>query len=115
MTFIFSMQVDLDLGKDGYVGPGRRSKVRSYAKKMCFTTLLPCFEVKVKGRVKVKGQCHIQRSRSTFWRAAVDIRGSALLVAAKSNRSHYQSKVFVCVSLISGHMRIISRMRSIGF
>ncbi len=28
--------------------------------------------------------------------------------------SHYQFKVFVCVSLISGRMRIIARMRSIG-
>ena len=55
-----------------------------------------------------------QRSRSTVWRAAVDIRGLALPSAAKSNRSHYQFKVFVCVSLISGRMRIIVRMRSIG-
>ena len=37
-----------------------------------------------------------QRSRSNFWRVAVDLRGSALPSAAK--RSHYQSKVFVCVS-----------------
>ena len=31
---------------------------------------------------------------------------------------HYQSEVFVCVSIISGHirhMRIIAQMRSIGF
>ena len=28
---------------------------------------------------------------------------------------YYQSKVFVCVSVISGHVRIIARMRSIGF
>ncbi len=54
-------------------------------------------------------------SRSIFWRAAVDIRGSALPSAAKGNKSHYQSKVFVCVSVISRHMRIIARMRSIGF
>ncbi len=33
----------------------------------------------------------------------------------KSNRNHYQSKVFVCVSVISWRMRIIARMRSIGF
>ncbi len=32
----------------------------------------------------------------------------------KGNRSYYQFKVFVCVSLISGRMRIIARMRSIG-
>ncbi len=35
--------------------------------------------------------------------------------AVKSSRSHYQSKVFVCVSVISRRMRIIARMRSIGF
>ncbi len=28
---------------------------------------------------------------------------------------HYQSKVFVCVSVISGHMWIIAQMRSIAF
>ncbi len=31
---------------------------------------------------------------------AVDIRGSALLSAANSIRSHHQSTVFVCVSVI---------------
>ncbi len=36
-------------------------------------------------------------SRSNFWRAVADIRGSALPSAAKSNKSHYQSKVFVCL------------------
>ncbi len=56
--------------------------------------------------VKVMGQG--QQSRSNFWRAAVDIRGSALPRAAKSNKSHYQSKVFVCVSVIRGRMRIIA-------
>ncbi len=66
-----------------------------------------------KVRVKVMGQG--QMSRSTFRRAAVDIRGSALPSAAKSDGSHYQSKVFVCVSVFSRHMRIIARMRSIGF
>ncbi len=55
-----------------------------------------------------------QRSRSTFWRAEVSIRGSALPSAGKGNRSHYKYKVFVCVSLISGRMRIIVCMRSIS-
>ncbi len=32
-----------------------------------------------------------------------------------TNKSHCQSKVLVCVSIISWHMRIIARMRSIGF
>ena len=36
-------------------------------------------------------------------------------LCAKSNKSHYQSKVFVCGSVISGRMRIIAQMRSIGF
>ncbi len=56
----------------------------------------------------VKVMCQGQRSSSNFWCAAVDIRGSALPSAAKSNdpksmakESHYQSKVFVCVSVIS--------------
>ncbi len=48
-------------------------------------------------------------------RPSVRLWGSALLSAVKSNRSHYQSKVFVCVSIISRRMRIIARMRSIGF
>ncbi len=38
-----------------------------------------------------------------------------LLSAAKGNRSHYQSKVFVCVSVIMGRIMIIARMKSIGF
>ena len=41
-------------------------------------------------------------------------RGSALPSAAKSKRSHYQSEVFVCVSVISWRIRIIARMRSIA-
>ncbi len=77
---------------------GSRSKVR----------------VNVKGRVMVKGQSQGHRSSSNFPRAAVDIRGSALPCAAKSNKSHYQFKVFVCVSVISGRMRIIVQRRSIG-
>ncbi len=56
-----------------------------------------------------------QKSRSIVWCAAVDIRSSALPSAVKSNKRHYQSKVFVCVSIISWHMLIIARMRSIGF
>ena len=55
------------------------------------------------------------RSRSNFWHAVVDIRGSVWPNAAKSNKSHYQSEVFMCVSVISRHMRIIVRMQSINF
>ncbi len=54
-------------------------------------------------------------SRSNVWRAAVDIRGSALPSAVKSNKNQNQCKVFVCLSIISGRRRIIERMRSIGF
>ena len=61
------------------------------------------------------GQGQRSRSRLNFWRAAVDIKGSALPSAARSNKSHYQSKVFVCVSIIMGRILIIARMRSIGF
>ena len=46
--------------------------------------------------VKVKGQGKGQRSRSNFRRAAVNIRGSALPSAVKGNKSHCQSKLFVC-------------------
>ncbi len=38
---------------------------------------------------------------SILGHTAVDIRGSALPSAAKSNTSHYQPKAFVCVSVIS--------------
>ncbi len=87
---------------------GQRS--RSNAQNRVFTWLLPCFKVKV----KVRGQGQKSGSRSNFWHAAVDNRGSALPSAAKSNKSHYQYKVFVCVSVIIGRVRIIARMRSIG-
>ena len=57
-------------------------------KNRVLTSVLPSFEVKVKGWVKVKGrgQGHAQgqRLKPNFWRTAVDIRGSALLSAAKS-------------------------------
>ena len=59
--------------------------------------------------IKVAGQ------GQTLWCVAVDIRGLALLSASKSNKRHYQSKVFVNVSVISGCMRIIKPMQSIDF
>ncbi len=68
-----------------------------------------------RSNVRVKVTSQGQMSRSTFRCAAVDIRGSALPSAAKSNRSHYQSKVIVCVSVKSRRVRLIARMRSIGF
>ena len=81
-----------------------------------FVFLHHCYNalrVKVKGRGQGQGQC--QRSRSNFWCTVVDIRGLALLSAAKRNNHHYQHKVNICVSVISGRLRIITRMRSIGF
>ncbi len=78
------MGVDLDLGKAGIVGQGSTSNAQNRVS----ASLSPCFKVKVKG----------QGQGSTIWGATVDIRGSALPSAAKSNRSHYQSSgVRVCV------------------
>ncbi len=57
-------------------------------------------------KIGVKVMCQGQRSRSIFWCAAVNIRDSALPSAAKNNKSHYQSKVFGCVSVISWCMWI---------
>ena len=48
----------------GYVGQDRRSKVKVICPKMCFTSLLPCFGVKVKGRSQ--GQRSGPRSRVKF-------------------------------------------------
>ncbi len=50
------------------------------AKNRVLTSLRPCFKVKVMVKVKGRGQ----RSSTNFWRAAVDIRGSALPSAEKS-------------------------------
>ncbi len=61
----------------------------------CYLALMSRSKVRVK--VMVQGQ----RSRSILWEAALDIWGSALPSAAKSNKSHYQSKVFVGVSVLS--------------
>ncbi len=96
LTLSFWHGVDLDLGQGGIVVQGRKSMVKVKCHISCFTSMLPCFKVKV--RVKVKGQGKL----SGVQQAICDIRGSALPSAAKSNRSCYQSKVFVCVSVISG-------------
>ncbi len=60
--------------------------------------------------MKDRGQGHGSRSK-----VKVDIRGSVLPSAAKSNKSHYQSKLFVCMSVIRGHIRRIARMRLSAF
>ncbi len=54
----------------------------------------------------VKDQGQGLGSRSIFWHTVVNIRGLALPSAVKSNITHYQSKLFVCVSVISGRMRM---------
>ncbi len=46
-------------------------------------------------------------TQMVFWRQNNGWGGSA----AKSNNHHYQSKVIVCVSVISRRSRIIARMR----
>ncbi len=38
----------------------------------------------------------------------------ALLLEAKSSKSYYQAKVFVCAFVISWRMQMIALMRSIG-
>ncbi len=63
----------------------------------CYLALNSRLRSRSKVRVNVTGQGQI------LWCAAVYIKGPALLNAAKNNKSHYQSKVFVCVSVISGH------------
>ncbi len=54
---------------------------------------------KVRVKVKCQGQGH--RSRSNFWCSTINIRGSALLSAALSNKSRYQSKMFVSVHVMA--------------
>ena len=58
---------------------------------------------------------YVLDATTNHWRASVDIRGSALPSAAKSNNYHYQFKVIVCVSVISWRLGIIARMQSIDF
>ena len=72
--------------------------------------------VKVKGQrsgsrslVKVKGQQKV----SGVYRA---ILGSRLCrVQQRATTPYNQPKAFACVSLISGHVRVIERMQAIGF
>ncbi len=84
---------------------GQRSRSRSNAKNHVLHGYYLALRSRSMVGVKVKGRGQGQRSRS---------RGSALPSAAKSIKSHYQFKVFVCVSAISGRMWIIARMQLIG-
>ncbi len=102
---IFGIGVDLDLGQAGIVGQGRRSKVKVKCQKSCFSITVTLLKAqgqrsgsRSKVETKVIGQG--QRSRSNFWSTAIYIRVSALPSAEKSNKYHYQSKVFVRVSVI---------------
>ena len=69
-----------------------RQRSMSSAKKKhhCYIALGSRTGSRSKVRVKVIGH------RSNFWCAMVDIRGSTLPDAAKSNNHHYQSKVITC-------------------
>ena len=66
-------------------------------------------------------KCHIfiDREAREIMYLVVSVRPSVRYhspgLIAKSNNHHYQSKVIVCVSVISRRMRIIARMQSIGF
>ncbi len=61
-----------------------------------------------RSRVKVKGQGQLSGAQRS-------ILGARLCrVQQRAKRSHYQSKVIVCVSVISRHVRLIARMWSIG-
>ena len=77
----------------------------------CYIALRSRLKVVVKVRVKVTGQGQIFGMQ----RSIVDIRGSTLPSAAMSDNHHYQSKMYVCVSVMSGRLWIIAQMRSIGF
>ncbi len=94
-----------ELCEVGIVGQGCWSKSRSNAKNRVLQYCYLALRSKLKVEIKVKGQ----GQGEILWCSAVNIRGSALLSAAKRNRSHYQSKVFVCVSAINGQM--ITRMQ----
>ncbi len=90
--------------------------------KIVFDVTIPCFTVKVKGWAQGHGSLdQVRSSRSSFWHATVDIRGSALPSISMSNnpkfgaKSYFQSIVIVYVSLISGNVWIIVLMRSTRF
>ena len=116
LTWLNRLTFDLYFWYRGRPWPwlGWDCRSRSYAKgqgqmpKIAFWH--HCY-IALRSKVGVKVMGH---SRSDFWCIAVDIRGSAKS-AAKTNKSYYQSKVFVCMSVIRGRIRRITRMRLIGF
>ncbi len=56
------------------------------------------------------------RNSAFPWKSLTPVLGARLYrVQQRAIKSHYQSKVFVCVSVISGCRRIIVPMQSIGF
>ncbi len=89
---------------------------RSNAKNRVFTSLLPCLKVKCRGqghrsgsRVKVKGQGQLSGAQ---W-SILGARRCRVQQGAIGVITSFQA--FVCVFVISGRMRVIARMRSIGF
>ena len=113
---IFGIAVHLHLGQAGNVGQGRRSKVKVKCQKSCFGVTVALLNGQgqrswSRSKVEIKVMGHGQRSRSNFWSTAVGSTRQRLCSLPHCNKSHYQSKVFVCVSV----MWVILRMRSIGF
>ena len=69
---------------------GQRS--RSTATNCVLASLLPCLKIKVKGRNQGQRSGSRSRVKVKFWCAAVDIRGSALPSATKSNNRKFGAK-----------------------
>ncbi len=87
---------------------GQRS--RSNAKYRVLTSLLPSFKVGSRSHSRSHS-----RSKSTFWRAAVDIRGSALPSAAKSKEESL-SVQGVCLCVCLAHLcKLHGRLIYIAF
>ena len=85
-----------------------------------FVYLHHCYiALRSRSKVGVKGQHQGHGSRSMvkvkfLVRSSRHFGHGFAASAAMSNNHHYQSKVIVCVSVISGRLQIIVRMRSIG-
>ncbi len=75
----------------GYVGQGRRSKVKVKCQNHVFHV---CYlALRSRSKVKVKVKDHDQMSN--YWHAAVDKRASVLPSAVKSIKSEYHMSVYL--------------------
>ena len=98
-NLIFVIGVDLDLGQAGIVGQGHRLKVKVKGQKSCFGITVILLQVQRSGsRSKVEIKVIGQGQGQTFG-SQQSILGARPSVA-KSNKSHYQSRVFVHVYVI---------------